>query len=226
MKLLCTDKEFATYKSLQLVPLRCKYCNKTAYRTKHEIKAILNKTNKHSTGEFCSTSCQDRYQHPRIKMNCQQCQKLFYKRAGQIRKTKHHFCSQSCAATWNNTHKTKGTRVSKLEAWLATELLKLYPKLEFHFNRKDAINGELDIYIPTLKLAFELNGIFHYEPIYGPNKLASIKTNDHRKMLACAEHGIELCIIDVSGLTYFKECKAIKFLTIIRNIVDGRSVGT
>jgi len=43
----------------------------------------------------------------------------------------------------------------------------LYPDLVIHFNKKDAINSELDIYIPSLKLAFELNGIFHYEPIFG-----------------------------------------------------------
>ena len=84
----------------------------------------------------------------------------------------------------------------------------LFPSLEFHFNRKDTINSELDIYIPSLKIAFELNGIFHYEPIYGPEKLGQINNNDERKMQACIEHGIELCLIDVSTLTYFKPEKA------------------
>jgi hypothetical protein len=108
---------------------------------------------------------------------------------------------------------------------LSKKLPKLYPTLEFHFNRKDAINGELDIFIPALKLAFEMNGVFHYEPIFGPEKLTSIQTNDHRKMLACAEHGIELCVIDVSSFTYFKEQRAMKFLTIIQNIINSKLSG-
>ena len=92
--------------------------------------------------------------------------------------------------------------------------------LEFHFNRKDAINGELDIFIPSLKLAFELNGIFHYEPIYGPEKLGKIQNNDLRKSQACLERGIELCLIDVSSMTYFKPIKGRKFLNIIQNIIN------
>ena len=79
-----------------------------------------------------------------------------------------------------------------------------YPNLEIHYNRKDAINSELDIYIPELELAFELNGIFHYEPIYGAEKLQQIQNNDDRKFQACLEKGISLCIIDTSSLKYFK----------------------
>ena len=98
----------------------------------------------------------------------------------------------------------------------------MFPKLEFHFNRKDAINGELDIYIPTLHLAFELNGIFHYEPIYGTKKLDEVLSNDQRKMLACAERKIELCVIDVSSMTYFKPSKAQRFLDIVVSVLRLR----
>lgn len=134
------------------------------------------------------------------------------------------FCNKSCAAIWNNAHKSKGTRVSKLERWLAIKLCELYPNLDFHFNRKDAIDGELDIFIPSFKLAFELNGIFHYEPIYGPEKLKSIRSNDTRKFQACIERGIELCVVDVSGLTYFKEQKAAKYLDIICQLISNKLV--
>jgi hypothetical protein len=103
---------------------------------------------------------------------------------------------------------------------LEQQLPILYPDMEFHFNRKDTINSELDIYIPTLSLAFELNGIFHYEPIYGPDKLSQIQNNDHRKFQACLEKGIELCITDTSSLSYFKEQSAKKYLDIITNIIN------
>jgi hypothetical protein len=88
---------------------------------------------------------------------------------------------------------------------LQEKLTILFPSLDIHYNRKDAINSELDIYIPSLKLAIELNGIFHYEPIYDQDKLDQIQNNDHRKFQACAENGISLCIIDTSSLKYFKE---------------------
>jgi hypothetical protein len=68
-------------------------------------------------------------------------------------------------------------------------------------------------------VAFELNGIVHYEPIYGSDKLDGIQSNDLRKIFACAEEGISLCVIDVSSLKYFKENKAERFLNIILKII-------
>jgi hypothetical protein len=159
-------------------------------------------------------------------VQCDQCHTSFKKGLCDIKRSPHHFCSKSCAAKWNNAHKTKGTRVSKLETWLTSKLPKLYPDLEFHFNRKDAINGELDIYVPSLKLAFELNGIFHYIPVYGPEKLASMQSNDARKVQACIERGISLCVIDVSYQKYFKEQSSMKFLAIIQNIIDSKLPGS
>jgi hypothetical protein len=105
---------------------------------------------------------------------------------------------------------------------LQQKLPKLYPDLEFHFNRKDAINSELDIYIPSLQLAFELNGIYHYEPIHGEEKLNQIQNNDNRKFAACIENNISLCIIDASIMKNFKEHKANDFLNIIKNVINQK----
>jgi hypothetical protein len=219
MQPLYTEAEFKAAKSRQLLPLRCIHCTNTFVETKHQIVSSI-RGSIHNTYEYCSPKCGLAHQNPPIIISCEQCKASFKKLGNQIKKYKHHFCSRSCAAKWNNAHKTKGTRVSKLEVWLSKQLPALYPSIEFHLNRKDAINGELDIFIPSLKLAFELNGIFHYEPIYGPEKLASIQTNDTRKTQACFEKGIELCLIDVSSMENFKEHRAQKFLDIIKNIID------
>ena len=80
----------------------------------------------------------------------------------------------------------------------------------------------MDIYIPSLKLAFELNGIFHYEPIYGEDKLAANINNDKRKVIACYEQGIELCIIDTSHQKRFTDKSSQPFLDIITNIINQR----
>ena len=140
----------------------------------------------------------------------------------KIKKNYNYFCSSKCAATYNNTHKTKGNRKSKLEYYLESKLKNLYPDLEIHFNRKDAINSELDIYMPSLRLAFELNGIFHYEAIYGENKLNQIQNNDKRKFQACLDKNIELCIIDASKLKYFKESNAEPYFNIVNNIIKNK----
>jgi hypothetical protein len=173
-------------------------------------------------GRFCSIKCYNTYQTVKVIVACEQCGATFERIQSQVDKSKHHYCSKSCAATYNNIHKTTGNRRSKLEIYLEETLQTIYPELEIHYNRKDAINSELDIYIPSLRLAFELNGIFHYEPIYGMDKLSQIQNNDTRKFQACLEYGIEMCTIDTSGDKYFKVDKAVKYLNIITSIIKQK----
>lgn len=220
---LYTEQEFLNAKSRQKLQLHCKNCNKTFFKTKHDIQISINYTiirNYKYTTDFCSNKCQRIYSEPPIFVVCEHCSKSFKKKQAEINKTKHNFCCLSCAAKYNNAHKTKGTRISKLEKWLQIQLPLKYPNLEFHFNKIDTINAELDIYIPSLSLAFELNGIFHYEPIYGQEKLDKTQNNDQRKYQACIEKNIELCIIDNSSMKNFKPIKAQKFLDIINNIIN------
>jgi hypothetical protein len=169
---------------------------------------------------FCTPKCKTNHYTKNKSVKCKQCGLIFSKQFSKI--AANNFCTHSCSATYNNTHKTHGTRRSKLEKWLEEKLKEKYPQLEIHFNRKDAINSELDIYIPGLKLAFELNGIYHYEPIHGLEKLNSVKNNDKRKFQACLERGIELCIIDTSSFTYFKEDKAKNFLEILELLISNK----
>lgn len=171
---------------------------------------------------FCIDKCKNDYNRLLTvkEFNCKVCDKLF---TGYIKKNP-RFCGSSCAAIYNNSHKTKGYRRSKLEKYLENKLINEYPDIKFIFNSKKAINSELDIYIPKLKLAFELNGIFHYEPIYGKETLSKIINNDNRKFQACLENNIELCIIDTSKQKYFKESTSIVYLDIIKNIIDKKIV--
>lgn len=113
-------------------------------------------------------------------------------------------------------------RRSKLERWIENKLKETFPLLEMDFNKKDAINSELDIFFPTLRLAFELNGCFHYEPIFGEDKLKQIQNNDSRKFQACIEKGIELCIIDASKHTYVTDKSCGYYWTIILGILNTK----
>lgn len=171
--------------------------------------------------KYCSQECKNLSQDTKTDLSCTLCG-IPFRRAKSQKRSPNAFCSKSCSVIYNNTHKTHGTRRSKLETYLEEQLKKLFPTLQFHFNQKDAINSELDIYIPSLNLAFELNGIYHYEPIHGPEKLSSIQNNDQRKFQACLERGIELCIIDTSSLKNFKEARAKTYLDIIQLIIEKK----
>lgn len=221
MKKLYTDIEFNLAKSRSKLPLLCYTCNNTFFKPKNEIQKALKKY-PNIPCKFCSKKCLFKSQNTKIECKCLNCNKIFYKQKNQFKKYKKHFCSRSCAATYNNAHKTSGTRRSKIEQYIESQLLSIYPQINILFNDKTTINSELDIYIPSLNLAFELNGIFHYEPIYGIDKLAQIQNNDNRKFQACLEQNIELCIIDTSAQKYFKEQTTKKYLDIIIKIINSK----
>ena len=223
--MIISKQEFNNLKSRDDIPLKCKGCNNIFYGKKHKVMAsIKDSISAKQNYDYCTLKCFTKTQEIKIEIECGQCHKKITKTPSEIKHSKHgkSFCSSSCSATYNNTHKTTGYRRSKLEKWLEIKLIKSYPNLEINFNKIDTINAELDIYIPPLKLAFELNGIFHYEPIYGKEKLDRTKNNDDRKFQACLERGIELCIIDVSKIKYFKENTSKPILEIVINLIDKK----
>jgi len=208
---------------------KCDVCNKQFIRTKNVISLRLNTINQspemyYNRKHYCSHQCQHLLRNTKIIFKCPNCGKDILRRAKKDKKAKSNdkFCNRSCSASYHNTHKTHGTNISKLELWLQKQLITLYPNLKFKFNKKDDINGELDIYIPSLKLAFELNGIFHYEPIFGQLTLEKSQNNDKRKFQACIEKSISLCVIDTTSQKYFKEQTSQKFLDIITNIINKK----
>ena len=221
MKPLYTQKEFNLANSKDLLPCECIYCKSQFNRTKHEIQRFIN-PKQDRTGDFCSHKCSRLFLKTKQTISCANCNNEFEKYLNEIKKTKNHFCSQSCSATYNNKNKTHGTRRSKLEIYIETQLSLLYPKLHIDFNQKSAIGSELDIYIPSLNIAFELNGIFHYEPIYGVNKLDQIQNNDISKSKACHDKKIDLCVIDTSQQKYVKPSTSQRYLDIITNIINER----
>lgn len=214
MKPKYTKYEFDNAKSTDKLSCECYQCQSIFFRMKKEIKQEIS----HNRGriKFCSQLCNNEFNNKPTIVNCTTCNIKIIKQPYEINnsKTGNVFCSKSCAATFNNKNKTHGTTRSKLEVWLETQLNQLYPNLNIHFNRKDTIGSELDIYIPSLNVAFELNGIFHYEPIFGLDKLHTIQENDISKSKACIDAHIDLCVIDTSTQKYFKENTSRKYLEV------------
>ncbi len=204
------------YKSRDLIPLQCEQCSQPFSLPKNEIQAALTDT-KRRRARFCSKKCRSASTNHRTLVECFLCGKSFLAQMSQ-RGGKHIFCSRSCSCRYRNNNKTAGFLRSKLELWLESQLSELYPNLTIVYNDRKTIKAELDILLPSLNLAFELNGPFHYENIFG--RLKETQDNDKRKFAACHEAGISLCVIDTSSQRYFKISSSEKFLEMIKTIID------
>lgn len=174
---------------------------------------------------YCSMDCHmgHRMQKSRTKTNCGTCRKdlFIYTKIIQESKSGKVFCGQSCAAKYSNSHKTTGTRRSKFENWIENELTKTYPNLKIKYNLIGDIEAELDIYIPSLRLAIEINGVFHYKPIYGESKFIKIQASDKRKISLCAENNIDLLTIDISNWKHFDAREAPTYFAPIKEKIDS-----
>lgn len=204
---------------------KCDFCGKDFYKSLKNHNASTNYYKHKQT--FCSHTCRGNARRvPRVGIRCHTCDKELGKMLTEkeLLSKPVSYCSAKCYFASPIRKKKVGYRRSKLELYLEDRLPTIFPLLEFHFNKRDTINSELDIYVPSLKLAFELNGAFHYEPIFGKEQLEKIQNNDNRKFQACLEKGIELCIIDSSKLGYFKEKNAKPFLDIVVSVIAQKSL--
>lgn len=224
MELLIPSQNLFSMKYNTLVPLKCLYCKDIFHRKATRVRSIITRNTKAEKLDFCSITCKGLHQRTGVTKTCRNCEAKIY----VIRRyaKSHSFCSKSCAATFNNTHKKHGTRISKLEKWLQIVLPKMFSDLQISFNQKSTIGSELDIFIPKLKLAFEINGVFHYKPIYSKSQFLRIQNNDFKKVKRCSEQGIELCVIDSSKQKRFTEESSQTFLELIVEMIKKKMVGT
>lgn len=104
--LLDTDK-FKNAKCREPIPLICSFCSSVFYKPKNEIQKVL-KGNRTDKFEYCSKNCHSLAGSQEVE--CLECHTKFRKRNSQIVKTQNHFCSRSCAASFNNKHYPKKTK--------------------------------------------------------------------------------------------------------------------
>jgi len=185
------------------------------------------------TRVYCSRSCKAKAEHairPKygsrcLSLTCGNCKETFTRKPSQHKRdnTKNAFCSRSCSVSYQNTHKTKGFRRSKLEQWIEAQLRVIFPQLVIKACERDLLEGlEFDLYFPDLALAIEFNGIFHYKPIHGLQRLATIQERDKRKVLACITKSIDLWVVDTSTYAYFKPATAQEFLDRCIQLIENK----
>jgi len=199
--------------------VECQNCGKQTAKLDYRYNEAI----KNGWKSFCSIKCRYAYQEKGAEFLCAWCSKHIKKTPAEIRKTKVNvFCTKSCAAYYNNRHKQTGTRRSKLECYLEQQLKLNFPPLDFSCNTNKTIGLELDFYFPELLLAIELNGILHYQPIYGLEKLNRIQELDKLKADRCAQAGIKLRVVDNSNELHLTQKIKEKNWKIIKELVTSR----
>lgn len=71
-------------------------------------------------------------------------------------------------------------------------------------------------------MPLKFNGIFHYEPIFGQEKLDQIKNNDLKKIKECNRQVIDLICIDTTSQKSFSKKSSQVFLDIIVTEINKR----
>lgn len=162
----------------------------------HCKKIFRQKSNKQT---FCSNSCKFANSKNKSEVPCFYCKKIVMRTPYQIKLAKYTFCSKSCNGkyySWKNDRK----RRSKAEKYLVDMIKEEFPNIEIHENSREILNChlEIDIWIPSIKLAIELNGPCHFLNIYGEKIFQRTLTNDEIKKKEILERGFNLLIININ----------------------------
>jgi hypothetical protein len=210
--MLIPVEELKTYRARAPIPLECENCSVIFHKPKCDVLTSL-KGNPQFALRFCSLKCHHikRVKDSHSEVRCEQCGKIVVKQASWLKNNKHNFCSRSCSAKFQNAHKTLGgSRKSKAETYLAELIRADFKQFPVEENSRGVLPSglELDLYVPALRLAIELNGPLHFFPIYGEAKLQSIQNKDIKKEIEAQSIGCNLITIDISHIKYWPETQA------------------
>jgi hypothetical protein len=171
--------------------MQCDYCGKEFYRNNGTAER------KRTNASYCNLQCRADAYNRRLIVQCKWCGKDVTKIRAEYTasKTKNLFCNKSCACSYNNTQRRKSRR-SKSEKQLFDLLVKEFPAITFIPNDKTMLDGyEVDVGIPELNLAIEWNGVVHFLPIYGQEKLSKIQERDAAKIALAQQKAITLIVV-------------------------------
>lgn len=211
------------------VEKKCSFCTRQISVYASQIKV---------TGDFhfCDTICwsllrkEQAEKESKIELQCKKCGITFMKHKCRIFPGKNHYCSRACSDYKYQVNRfvrtrplpihkigRKNKRRSYLEYYIEDMIKQIFPTMKYYTNKR--FDGfELDFYFPDLLLAVEINGPFHYFPIFGNDALSYVQRRDLRRIESCSSHHVDLRIIPVKESTQSirkKEFYWLKFERII-----------
>lgn len=211
--------------------LNCQFCNKIFKVNSGRIRrSCIDKyinPKRNIDYRYCCIQCskQNVAKNMTTKIvECVVCKKLIKRKLSDRNYYKFSCCSKSCTMKHLlkiKAFKQKGSSRSKLEKWLEQNLKRCFPALNIIYNDRKIVGLELDIYIPSLKLAFELNGPTHYKQIYKGTDLSVIQSRDKRKLENCKKLGINLHIISTEFHKKSDQENNIHYFYYIKQIIDA-----
>lgn len=146
---------------LPKVSIRCRRCRK-------KLKEV------HANRQFCSVDCRD----GATMKQCAECGQWFKSHQPAKTRPATRFCSASCKWKWNNRNSGKRSLLpTEQEKELATQIPmlrlqhKIYTGRRLHRNARHRY--QVDLAVPRLKLAIEMDGGIHRQ--------RSRKSNDQKK---------------------------------------------
>lgn len=133
---------------------------------------------------------------------CLHCNRPFFALGSRSYTSGRKFCSKSCATTFNNTAgKTGPTKgYGKNERLLCQLLQAAFPNTLIKPNDRQVVPPyEVDIHIPSLRVAIEWNGIGHYAPVFGALEFERCTRADVVKAALLLEKGYTLFVVRDEG---------------------------
>lgn len=122
---MCSIEEIKNSKTNDEFKFVCKHCGKEFIRTKRQISK-----NNYNIPVFCCLKCQKEWykENSYVTVKCENCGKEFKILRGTYNKseTKHFFCDNSCAATYNNKIRERKTKTNVI--WKGDKHKKGYDK--------------------------------------------------------------------------------------------------
>lgn len=215
----CYNKRKGAFTSGGSIIGNCLLCNERVLKYKSQIVSGNIFCNSKCSGIFNAETIRNKLQK-QVKRKCENCnleisvtQSSLFNRETRLYH-KHKFCSRKCNGIYLANQKlgihdpsnTYTKNRSSLEEFLEEKIRRNLPYLEIDLNNRSLIDGyELDIYIPEIKLAIEVNGICHFKKVYKNQKLEKMQQKDKYKIEKCKKLGIELIVIPFIKRLYLKE---------------------
>lgn len=166
---------------------------------------------------YCSRACTALSKINRVTIKCNQCGIEKQQIPSHVKST--NFCNSSCKSKYFIKLR-KGFKKSFAEIFLLNLIKTDFNNLTIFDNVRSILPSglEIDIFIPDVNLAIELNGPCHYFNIYGADTLNKVQNRDLIKQTEIQQLGFKFIVLNISMISCRTKLKKFLLDQYINNI--------